>query len=37
MTVVGQKVIHKIFGIGKISRFEGMEQNNNKYITVEFF
>ena len=36
MEIVGQKVLHKTLGIGVITQYYGMPQNNNKYIEVEF-
>jgi hypothetical protein len=36
MEIIGQKVLHKTFGIGTITNYYGLPQNANKYITVDF-
>ena len=36
MEIVNQKVIHKVLGEGIITWFGGKEQNENKYIRVQF-
>ena len=36
MEIIGQKVSHKIFGIGTITNYCSKEQNKNYYITVAF-
>lgn len=36
MKIIGQKVEHKTMGVGVITSYSGKEQNNNKYIMVEF-
>ena len=36
MEFIGQKVMHKTLGQGEITWFGGKEQNDNKYIKVQF-
>ena len=36
MEIIGQKVSHRILGIGVITQYYGIPQNNNKYIVVDF-